>query len=113
MAVEKAENCTTVNLSRIARRIERGIRMKRLHRRLASLSILALATFSLATAVRAYAATPSDPETLGFSSSRLARIAAWQQTQVDAGAFSGAITAIARNGKVAYLRAVGFRDLAK
>ena len=55
----------------------------------------------------------SDPEVLGFSSSRLARIAAWQQAQVDAGAFSGAVAAIARNGRVAYLRAVGFRDRAK
>jgi hypothetical protein len=27
-----------------------------------------------------------DPEALGFSSSRLARIAAWQQSQVDADA---------------------------
>jgi CubicO group peptidase (beta-lactamase class C family) len=52
----------------------------------------------------------TDPEALGFSSSRLARIEAWQQAQVDAGAFSGAVAAIARNGKVAYLRAVGFRD---
>jgi CubicO group peptidase (beta-lactamase class C family) len=55
----------------------------------------------------------SDPEALGFSSSRLARIAAWQQAQVDAGAFSGAVSAISRNGKVAYLRSVGFRDRAK
>jgi CubicO group peptidase (beta-lactamase class C family) len=68
----------------------------------------------LATAARAYDATPvSNPEALGFSSSRLSRIAAWQQTQVDAGAFSGAVAVIARNGKVAYLRAVGFRDRAK
>ena len=58
-------------------------------------------------------APAGDPEALGFSSSRLARIAAWQQAQVDAGAFSGAVAAIARNGKVAYLRAVGFRDRAK
>jgi CubicO group peptidase (beta-lactamase class C family) len=88
--------------------------MKRLHRLLATLSILCLATLGLATAARAYAAAPvDDPEALGFSSSRLARIAAWQQTQVDAGAFSGAVAAIARNGKVAYLRAVGFRDRAK
>ena len=50
---------------------------------------------------------------LEFSPSRLARIAAWQQTQVDAGAISGAVSAIARNGKVAYLQAVGFRDRAK
>ena len=88
--------------------------MKRLHRCLASLSILSLATLGLAASARAYDVTPaSDPETLGFSSSRLARIAAWQQTQVDAGAFSGAVAAIAHNGKVAYLRAAGFRDLAK
>src|SRR4051794_11609198 len=88
--------------------------MKRLHHLLAALSILCLVTPGLVTAARAYAAPPvGEPETLGFSSSRLARIAAWQQTQVDAGAFSGAVAAIARNGKVAYLRAVGFRDQAK
>jgi CubicO group peptidase (beta-lactamase class C family) len=88
--------------------------MKRLHRLLATLSILCLATLGLATAARAYAVAPvGDPEALGFSSSRLARIAAWQQSQVDAGAFSGAVAAIARNGRVAYLRAVGFRDRAK
>src|SRR5215471_1225747 len=65
---------------------------------------------------RAFAFDPasvSGPEALGFSSSRLARIAAWQQAQVDAGAFSGAVAAIARNGRVAYLRGVGFRDRAK
>src|SRR5690348_2715351 len=54
-----------------------------------------------------------EPEAVGFSSARLARIAAWQQAQVDAGVFSGAVAAIARSGKVAYLRAVGFRDRAK
>jgi CubicO group peptidase (beta-lactamase class C family) len=88
--------------------------MKRLHCLLAALSILYLVTLGLATAARAYAIGPvGDPEALGFSSSRLARITAWQQSQVDAGAFSGAVAAIARNGKVAYLRAVGFRDRAK
>jgi len=88
--------------------------MKRLHHLLAALSILYLVTLGLATTARAYDNTPvSDPEALGFSSSRLARIAAWQQSQVDAGAFSGAVSVIARNGKVAYLRAVGFRDHAK
>jgi CubicO group peptidase (beta-lactamase class C family) len=67
-----------------------------------------------ATAGRAFDTAPvSDPEALGFSSSRLARIAAWQQTQVDADVISGAVAAIARNGQVAYMRAVGFRDRAK
>ncbi|HEV2958124.1 MAG TPA: serine hydrolase [Xanthobacteraceae bacterium] len=55
----------------------------------------------------------SDPQALGFSSARLDRIAAWQQSQFSAGAFSGAVAAIAKNGRVAYLRAVGFRDNAK
>jgi CubicO group peptidase (beta-lactamase class C family) len=87
--------------------------MKRLHRLVAALSILTL-TPGLATAAHAYAVAPvGDPEAVGFSPTRLARIATWQQSQVDAGAFSGAVAAIARNGKVAYLRAVGFRDRAK
>ena len=68
----------------------------------------------LTTAARAYdTARVSDPESLGFSSSRLDRIAASQQLQIDARAFRGAVAAIARNGRVAYLRAVGFRDNAK
>jgi CubicO group peptidase (beta-lactamase class C family) len=83
--------------------------MRPLHRLSATLLMLCLAT-----AARAYDTTPvRDSEALGFSSSRLERIAAWQQAQVDEGAFSGAVAAIARNGKVAYLRAVGFRDHAK
>jgi CubicO group peptidase (beta-lactamase class C family) len=88
---------------------ERDAPMKRSHRPFATLLMLCLTT-----AARAFDTAPvSDPEALGFSSSRLARIAAWQQSQVDAGAFSGAVAAIARNGRVAYLRAVGFRDNAK
>jgi CubicO group peptidase (beta-lactamase class C family) len=83
--------------------------MKHLHRPVVTLVLLCLTS-----AARAYDTAPvSDPEALGLSSSRLERIAAWQQTQVDAGAFSGAVAAIARNGRVAYLRAVGFRDRAK
>src|SRR5262245_25183811 len=87
----------------------KGRPMKRLHRTLATLLMLCLATTA-----RAFDTAPAaDPEALGFSSSRLAQIAAWQQSQIDAGAFSGAVSVIARNGKVAYLRAVGFRDNAK
>jgi CubicO group peptidase (beta-lactamase class C family) len=83
--------------------------MHRLNRHFATLLMLCLTT-----AARAYDVAPvSDPQSLGFSSSRLNWIAAWQQTQVDAGAFSGAVAAIARNGRVAYLRAVGFSNRAK
>jgi hypothetical protein len=82
------------------------MKLKLLHRSLATLLVL-----RWATADRAFDTMPvSDPKALGFSSSWLAWIAAWQQLQVDAGAFSGAVAAIARNGRVAYLRAIGFRD---
>jgi CubicO group peptidase (beta-lactamase class C family) len=83
--------------------------MKRLRRALATLLML-----SVTSSARAADPAPiGDPEALGFSSSRLARIVAWQQSQVDAGAFSGAVAVIARHGRVVYLRAVGFRDKAK
>jgi CubicO group peptidase (beta-lactamase class C family) len=83
--------------------------MKRLNRFPAILLMLCLTTVA-----RAYDVAPvSDPEALGFSASRLNWIAAWQQTQVDAGAFPGAVAAIARNGRVAYVRPVGFRNDAK
>jgi CubicO group peptidase (beta-lactamase class C family) len=83
--------------------------MKPLRRPLATLVMLCLATVA-----HAYDAKPvTNPETLGFSSSRLERLAAWQQSQVDAGTFSGAVAAIARNGRVTYLQAVGFRDRGK
>jgi CubicO group peptidase (beta-lactamase class C family) len=54
--------------------------------------------------------TTADPASLGFSTSRLARIAPWYQAKIDAGALPGAVVAIARNGKLAYLQAIGFQD---
>src|SRR5947199_7931607 len=58
-------------------------------------------------------ATVGDPATLGFSPARLVRITSWYQAQVDAGQLPGAVVAIARNGGLAYLQAVGFQDQAK
>jgi CubicO group peptidase (beta-lactamase class C family) len=54
--------------------------------------------------------TATDPESLGFSTTRLARIASWYQAHVEAGDLPGAVMAIARNGKLAYLKAIGFQD---
>jgi CubicO group peptidase (beta-lactamase class C family) len=83
--------------------------MNRLNRFLATVLMLCLTS-----GARAFDVVPvDDPQALGFSPSRLERIARWQQSQVDAGAFSGTVAAIARNGKVAYLRAVGFSERAK
>jgi CubicO group peptidase (beta-lactamase class C family) len=56
--------------------------------------------------------TSPDPEGAGFSPERLARIAPWYQSQVDAAKLPGAVVAIARNGKLAYLQAIGTYDRA-
>jgi CubicO group peptidase (beta-lactamase class C family) len=58
-------------------------------------------------------ATAEHPESLGFSAARLQRIGSWYRARVDAAALPGAVVAIARNGKLAYLEAVGFQDNAK
>jgi CubicO group peptidase (beta-lactamase class C family) len=55
-------------------------------------------------------ATSGYAEGLSFSANRLDQITDWYQAQADAGALSGAIVAIARNGKVAYLQAIGSQD---
>jgi CubicO group peptidase (beta-lactamase class C family) len=58
-------------------------------------------------------ATVDNPESLGFSTARLQRIGSWYQARVDAGQLPGAVVAIARNGKLAYLQSIGFQDNAK
>ena len=61
----------------------------------------------------AVCAQTSDAESLGFSSARLAAIRPWYQARIDAGALTGAVVAIARNGKIAYLESIGTQDRAK
>src|ERR1700689_2308052 len=71
-------------------------------------------TLCLSTAVPADdLSTVGNPEVLGFSSARLTRITSWFQARVESGELPGAVLAIARNGKLAYLQAVGFQDRAK
>jgi CubicO group peptidase (beta-lactamase class C family) len=62
--------------------------------------------------------TPGDAKSLGFSAQRLARIAPWYQARFDAfppseGLVPGAVVAIAKDGKLAFLQAIGFQDRAK
>ena len=69
----------------------------------------------LAAAVLAWpitAATPmAKPEEVGFSSERLHRISDLVQRHIAAGDFSGAVTLVARNGRVAHLEAQGLMDI--
>jgi CubicO group peptidase (beta-lactamase class C family) len=55
----------------------------------------------------------ADPRSVGFSGDRLALIAPWYQARVDAGDLVGAVVAIARQGRLALLEAVGFQDRAR
>ncbi len=69
----------------------------------------------LAAAVLAWpltAATPTaKPEEVGFSSERLHRISDLVQRHITAGSFSGAVTLVARNGRIAHFEAQGLMDI--
>jgi CubicO group peptidase (beta-lactamase class C family) len=55
----------------------------------------------------------SRPEEAGFSSERLNRITTFFQSEVDKGAFPGAVLVVARNGKIVYRQVVGYQDREK
>ena len=62
--------------------------------------------------------TSGDAKAIGFSAARLARIAPWYQARFDSfspsdGLVPGAVVAIAKGGKLAYLQAIGFQDRAR
>jgi CubicO group peptidase (beta-lactamase class C family) len=76
-------------------------------------SVIVVAFSASLTARADELAITAKPESLGFSSARLARITSWFQDQVDAREFPGSVIAIARNGKLAYLEAIGFQDRGK
>jgi CubicO group peptidase (beta-lactamase class C family) len=49
----------------------------------------------------------------GFSEQRLGRISVSMQSQIDQGIFPGAVTMVARNGRVTHFESHGFQDAAK
>src|ERR1700694_3525356 len=69
-----------------------------------------------ATAVNAFAdpvlPAAANPEEVGLSSSQLARIEAVTQKHIDAGLVPGAVMLVARRGKIAWYKSMGFRDRA-
>ena len=83
--------------------------MKFIHRAALVLTVLCL----LAGALAQSAVSVADPASTGFSTERLTQIGAWYQKQIDAGALPGAVVAIARDGKLAYMNAVGYQDRAR
>ena len=58
------------------------------------------------------AATPTArPEEVGLSTERLQRISELMKRHIDAGTFSGAVTLVARHGRVAHLESHGLMDI--
>lgn len=74
-----------------------------------ALFVLAAASSSWADPVLPTAAAPED---VGLSSSQLARIEAVTQKYVDSGLVPGAVMLVARRGKIAWSKTMGFRDRA-
>jgi len=57
------------------------------------------------------AGTTARPEDVGLSSERLQQVNALVKRHLDAKSFAGAVTLVARNGRIAHLQAHGFADL--
>lgn len=78
-----------------------------------AVSLTALAALTLCLAGVALAddlQAVGDPDSLGFSAKRLARITSWFEAQSKRGDPSGFVVGIARGGKLAYLQPTGFED---
>jgi CubicO group peptidase (beta-lactamase class C family) len=52
-----------------------------------------------------------DPEKLGLSPARLARIKTWMQKYIEGGKLPGATTLVARHGQIAFCETMGYGDL--
>ena len=81
-----------------------------LRRALGALALLAIAATASAGAAEPVLPTAASPEDVGLSSSQLARIEAVTQKHIEAGLVPGAVMLVARRGKIAWARTMGFRD---
>src|SRR5215510_5109937 len=74
------------------------------------ISVLLLLCVCLALPIQA-GPVAAKPEDVGLSSERLARVHEAVQRHIDAKAIAGAVTLVARNGRVAHLEAHGLIDI--
>ena len=65
----------------------------------------------MATTLWAQLLQPADPATVGMSTDRLARIDTAIENYIAAGKLPGAVTLVARHGKIVHLSAHGYRDI--
>jgi CubicO group peptidase (beta-lactamase class C family) len=73
-------------------------------------SLVLVAVLALALPIFAAELPRARPEMVGLSTPRLARLSELMQRYVDEGRLGGAVTLVARNGKVAHLQAFGTLD---
>ena len=79
---------------------------------LRSALLVSCLVLALAAALSAEPALPiADPESVGMSSERLGRIGPAIQAYIDRGEIAGAVTLVARRGKVVHLEAQGWSDI--
>ena len=82
-----------------------------MNQRLTKAAVAAL-LLAAALAVHVNAATTTvRPEDVGLSADRLKRVTELMQRLIDARTFSGAVTLVARNGRIAHFEAQGLMDL--
>jgi CubicO group peptidase (beta-lactamase class C family) len=72
------------------------------------LSVVCLS--GLAASLPGWAQT-AKPENFGMSADRLERVTELMQRQIDAGTFPGAVTLVARDGRIVWLEAQGLMDI--
>ena len=75
------------------------------------LVLVTVALFTLPLGAGAGAVGTGKPEDVGMSSERLARIKEAVQRQIDAGAVPGAVTLVARRGRIVHFEAHGLNDV--
>src|SRR5262245_41728873 len=76
-----------------------------------SASMLAFVLLCLVLSTAAAETPRAKPDDVGISSQRLQRIHELMQRHIDAGDFSGAVTLVSRNGRIAHLEAQGLMDI--
>ncbi|MBN1833992.1 MAG: serine hydrolase, partial [Deltaproteobacteria bacterium] len=72
--------------------------------------ILFILVFSFSSMVSAETIPAARPEKMGFSSARLERIHELMQRNIDDGNFAGAVTVVARHGRIVHFETHGMMD---
>ena len=80
--------------------------------RCASILCISLFACNTAAADRTQPLPTTDPQSQGFSPARLERVTSYVQSAIDQGQYAGAVTLVARRGRIVQLQALGNRDVA-